>query len=174
LSAEDEGIVRAFLEAEGNRKFYKGCARVKNTAGSAGLRRYIVYFKLPRGVEAVELKPLATPATMVGRTVELISRQEIFKKAVSTYFGAQYHVAYYPVLVQGRLYQRRPLWAGNVGIKEGALSSSDLREVLLYQARVLGHFHRASNATGPFNFTPEKWEELAVRIEKKWKSEFAE
>lgn len=165
-------LVQDWGNSEG-RKVIKVCTRTKGKGGSAGLKRFISFHEVIGGIEAIELKPLVTPAPFVGRQVSPADRLKMFQEGVRIFLGEGFQVAYYPVNLKGQLYERRPLWAGNVGLDEKDLSSSDLKDVMLFEARVLGGRHRLTNAS-PFPFSPESWDKAATILEKQWRAEFAE
>lgn len=169
---EEVDQVTNFLKAEG-KSLKLLCTRTKDTGGSAGNKRFVIFYPISNGFEVIELKPLATPAPMAPKVISVLERQVQYQQAVSIFLGANFFSAYYPVTMGRKIYQRRPLWGGNVGVTESDLSSRDVREVALYQARTLGRYHRITN-NNPFPFTPEAWDKLALEIEKKWRQEFAE
>ena len=172
VSKSETELVSSFLITEGRSlKFI--CSRTKNSGGSAGNKRFVIFSSATDGVEAFELKPLATPAPIAPKVLSIPERGRLFQQAVAVYLGANFSSAYYPVVMGNKIYQRRPLWDGNVGVTEKNLNSKEVKEVSLYQARILGKHHRLTNSS-PFPYSPEVWERMAREIEKKWRQDFAE
>jgi hypothetical protein len=162
----EEFQVKYYIQNEG-KTFHKVCTK------STGTKRYIVFYPITLGFEAIELKPLDNPAPLLGAKQSPTERMELYKNAVSTFYGEGFTVAYQTALIQNVLYQRRPIWDSHVVIKEAELSKDELKEVILYQARALGLFHK-KNKNATFDFTPEQWETWANALEGKWRQEFGE
>lgn len=172
VSGNEAELVSSFLKSEG-RSLKLLCSRTKDSGGSAGHKRFIVFSQTSNGIEAIELKPLATPAPLVPKALSISERGKLFQEAVSVYLGSDFSTAYYPVTMGRKIYQRRPLLKGNVGVTESDLSSKDLKEVALYQAYILGKLHRQTNSAA-FTYSSDNWDKMAREIEKKWRQDFAE
>jgi hypothetical protein len=170
LSANEKKIISEFLESEG-KKLSFGCSLTKKTGGSAGNTRYLIYYPLAQGVELIELKPLVTPAPLTTTALHSRERAKIYQQAVTIFFGMNYNVIYYPVMMGGVLYQRRPVWGGNTEVKESGLTSQELKEILLYQARTLGFIHRSSNKSQSVDLDPKSWEALVTEVLRLWNIE---
>lgn len=169
---EETQVIVDYLKTEG-KELKLLCTRTKDTGGSAGNKRFVIFYPISSGIDAFELKPLATPAPVAPRILPLNEREHIYRMAVGTYLGANFANTYYPVVLGRQIFQRRPLWGGNVGITEADLTAGDLKEVALYQARTLGKYHRITTKLS-FMYSNEEWEKFAVELEKKWRQEFAE
>jgi hypothetical protein len=165
-------MLKTYLKTE-NKEVKMACTRAKDSGGSAGLRRFIVFYNTASGTEAIELKPLVTPAPMAPKILSPFEREMLYKQAVAIFFGVTFNAAYFPVTLAGKSFMRRPLWGGNQGVSESGMSSTDLKEVALFEARTLGGYHRITNTT-PFDVSPDAWDRIAKGIEKKWRAEFAE
>ncbi len=171
-SKEEVAQISDFLKSEG-KTLTLLCTRTKDTGGSAGNKRFVIFYPISDGHEVIELKPLANPAPVMTRAVGIPERASQYQQAVSVFLGANFQSAYYSVNIGRKIYQRRPLWGGNVGVVEADLASNDLRDVALYQARTLGKYHRITS-NGAFTYSAEAWDKIASDIEKKWRQEFAE
>jgi hypothetical protein len=170
LTVNENKLISEFLESEG-KKLSFGCSLTKKTGGSAGNTRYLIYYPLAKGVELIELKPLVTPAPLTTSAPPSSERAKIYQQAVTTFFGMNYNVIYYPVTMGGVLYQRRPVWSGNTEVKESGLTSQEFKEILLYQARTLGFVHRTSNKSQTIDFDPKSWEALVIEVLRLWNIE---
>lgn len=173
VTPNEEVMLKEMLTRE-EKKYVFACSRNKASGGSAGHKRYIVFHEQFEKLEAFEVKPLTTPAPMYQRSLPHKERMAIFKEAVDILFSPKHHSAWYPVRLQKKLYQRRPVWTGNTEIKQRDMSPSDLNEVILHQARTLGILHGKSLGGQSFNFTSEQWEKWGQTIELQWRSEFKE
>jgi hypothetical protein len=172
LNAVEAQGIETLMKKE-KRNILIACSRDKDHGGSAGLRRYIVVSEKEGEIAAFELKPLVTPAPLYNKKLTQKEREEYFKQAVRHFFGSEYSAHYYPVSLIENLFLRRPIWKGNQEISEKDMGSSDLSQIILYEAYTLGIYHRKSNQS-QLNYSSEKWEALGREIESKWKKEFAE
>lgn len=166
LTGYEEKQLRGFIEGEG-KTYHKACRK------TGGTKRYIVFYKITNGFEVIELKPLDNPAPLIRTMINPNDRVNMYKNSVVSFYGDSFVVAYQAVSIDGVLYQRRPLWDSHQVVKETELSQLDLKEVIKYQARTLGHFH-SKNKDAKFNYSSADWEKWAQALEKKWKEEFAE
>ncbi len=154
-------------------QFIKGCARLKIKGGSAGNRRFLVFYKIDQDIRAFELKPLVTPAPLYKTKLSEDERSALYRRSVSFFLGDTFKREYYPVKLGTVLYQRRPLSAGNMAIQYDDLASRDLEEVLFYEAYILGKYHSMSS-TRDLGISTPRFVEIADKLMKKWKSEFGE
>ncbi len=173
VTSNEEYMLKDMLTREGKQYLF-ACSRNKASGGSAGQKRYLVFHQQPEKLEAFEIKPLATPAPIYQIPLTNEEREVIFKKAVNVFLSPKHRSAWYPVKLQNKLYQRRPIWTGNTEIKETDLSPRDLNEVILFQARTLGNLHRKTQSGQTLNYSSEQWEKLGKAIERQWRSEFGE
>lgn len=168
VTDEEEKALQDFATTE-NKIYTKACAHLKDSGGSAGNKRFVVFHK----AGAFELKPLAQPAPLYQEVTPILVRQEIFTNAVGTFFSESLKTEYYPVTFKNLSYQRRPIWAGNRGINQDELTPKDLNEIMLYEAQTLGKMHRITNPS-PVLMDLKEFERTIETIERKWRSEFAE
>ncbi len=170
LGPEDERLLKDFVSSEGKR-FELICARWKTSGGSAGSKRY-VFFHIENSVPRVfELKQLMRPAPLFDAPINVEERAEIFLEGVRTFLGAGAQSEYRPVLVEGILFQRRPVYGGNVGLELPDMSPQDLSEASLFEARVLGSFHSRTSRER-FTVSSRDWEVVASTILEAWKIDF--
>lgn len=169
MTAVEVDRLREVVSGEG-RSLVFSCARTKLTGGSAGARRFLAITTIEGRTEAVEYKPLLTPAPWFGSLTQA-TRIQFFNQSVSLFLGSEFEKNYRPIIIGGELFQRRSLWAGNVGVDYEDISEKDLDEVFYHEARVLGSLHRKSSQDG-FNLSPAKWDEASMAIMDQWKREF--
>jgi hypothetical protein len=153
------------------------CSRVKESGGSAGGKRFVIFRKSTTGVvDAFELKPLLRPAPNYNTAPKPEVRARIYEAAVKTYLGVDQAEHYYPVTLNKVLYQRRPLWGGNEEVKEDDLNKagpSEKEAVMLFETCRLGALH-ARTKPGVLSVSAPEWERLATNLEKQFKSEFGQ
>ncbi len=153
------------------------CSRVKESGGSAGGKRYVIFRKSTTGVvDALELKPLMNPAPNYKVPPKPEVRARIYEAAVKTFLGEAQTEHYYPVALNRVLYQRRPLWAGNEEVKEEDLNKagpSDKEAVMLFETCRLGALH-ARTRPGPLSVPAAEWEKMAGTLEYQFRLEFAQ
>lgn len=156
---------------------WHACSRTKDSGGSAGEKRFVLFSKTTAGVmSAIELKPLVNPAPDVLSPLSLKQREEQFKKAVDLFLGKSFADDYYPVQIGGKLFQRRPNWAGVESLDEEdfqVLNSGDKEEVLIFESCLLGTLHRRSNSA-TFSLDPAAWNEAAQGLEAQFRREFSQ
>lgn len=172
VSDSERKLLDAFMKRE-RKKALLFCSRTKDSGGSAGSKRFVVIFEGLKGPEVFELKPLLNPAPLYKKNLSLMEREQLYLTAVSVFFQEHFKAYYYPVILDDKLYQRRPVWKGNAEIKEDEMSSGDLKQVMLYEARVLGLYHRITN-NGRVSHSAQEWEKKAQMIEKQWRAEMGE
>lgn len=173
LSGHETKFLSEFVEEKDGR-FIWGCTRTKESGGSAGIKRYIVFFQQDgHEVEGIELKPLINPSPHFNKKISSEERALMFVKGVEYFMGSGFKEYYYPVVLNEVLYQRKPLWKGNVAVSEKDLSKDDLKAVMLYEAHRLGTYHSKSPRSQVRVFSGE-WEKVAQEVEAKWRKEFAE
>ena len=95
--------------------------------------------------------------------------KKMFENAVQTYFGTSFGDNYFAVTMNGVLYQRRPLRAGNAGVKLEFVGGNAIG-VALYEAQILGLRHRQTNAQA-FNVMAADWEKWSKAIRDQWEKE---
>ena len=153
------------------------CSRTKDSGGSAGEKRFVLFSKTTTGVlSAIELKPLVNPAPDVLAPLSLKRREEQFNKAVDLFLGKNFTDEYYPVQIGGKLFQRRPHWAGVESLAEGDfqdLAPNEKEEVLNFESCLLGSLHRKSSPAA-FSFDPSAWDEAALGLEGQFRQEFGQ
>lgn len=148
------------------------CSRIKESGGSAGGKRFLVFRKSSAGVvDAFELKPLVKSAPDYEGSFSQSTRAIQFKKAVETYFSPELKSHYYPVVLNKVLYQRRPVWSGNEEIKADDMDAAQTEAVMMYETCVLGSLHARSKPAA-FTAHPGEWEKQALEIEVQFKKEF--
>jgi Uncharacterized protein conserved in bacteria (DUF2252) len=157
--------LKNILSAEGKELTF-GCSRTKLTGGSAGARRFIALTTS----EAIEYKPLLNPAPL---SLQISQNQRIqyFNTSVMNFLGEGFAPFYRSILIDGKLYQRRPLWAGNVGVDFTDISDKDLEEVFFHEAKVLGRLHRLSNSAR-LNIDPSTWIKISDLLMNQFQKEF--
>ena len=172
-SADELKQLRSYFKT----KILHACTRTKDSGGSAGGKRYLVFHKNTAGkTELIELKPLLNPAPDYDKKFNDRERAELFKRAVKVYLAADMSEHYFPITFNGKLYQRRPFWAGFEEVKESDLQKAapeQKQAVLLYEACRLGALHRKTSTT-PLSVSPGDWDKLAHRLESQFRSEFAD
>ena len=151
--------------------------RTKDSGGSAGGKRFVIFRKSTLGVvDAFELKPLAKAAPDFDLSVTDAKREEVFVQAVKTYLGPSLKEFYYPVRLQKKLYQRRPLWAGNAAVKAEDFEKSvesQKEDVMLFETCKLGGLHARTNS-GAFEIALKDWEKASSALEAQFRSEFGQ
>ncbi len=176
VSDEEKKLLTDYLLKQEKQELKLACARIKETGGSAGLKRFVLFYDLKVGKEttqrAIELKPLGIPAPLAPKVMTLPERQALYNKSVDLFLGREFRKTFFSLTFDGQAYFRRPLWAGNVGVSLDEMSSDDIRDTSIYQAQVLGQYHAQSGKN--FNFSPADWESIATKIEEKWRSEMGE
>ncbi len=104
------------------------------------------------------------------------NREELYVQAVKTYLGPSMKEFYYPVRLQNKLYQRRPLWAGNAEVKAEDFDKSiesEKENVMLFESCKLGELHARSNP-GAFEIALKDWERASSALESQFRSEFGQ
>lgn len=153
------------------------CSRTKESGGSAGGKRFVVFRKSTTGVvDAYELKPLMNPAPNYKSAPKPEVRARIYEAAVKTYLGEAQTEHYYPVTLNKVLFQRRPLWGGNEEVKEDDLNKagpSEKEAVMLFETCRLGALHSRTKP-GPLSVTAGEWEKIAGTLEYQFRLEFAQ
>jgi hypothetical protein len=153
------------------------CSRIKESGGSAGGKRFVIFRKSTTGVvDAFELKPLMNPAPNYKAAPKPEVRVRIYEAAVKTYLGEAQTENYYPVALNRVLYQRRPLWAGNEEVKEEDLNkagASEKEAVMLFETCRLGALH-ARTKPGPLSVSASEWEKIAGTLEYQFRLEFGQ
>lgn len=178
LSDELKKLVQSVSQTD-PKLIVHACARVKESGGSAGGRRLVVFRKWSSGEDAFELKPLAKPAPHYNVNIPDSQRQKVYEKAIETYMGPEKGQHYYPVSLTHpktkvtTLYQRRPLWGGNEEIKDEDLvkAGQDKQEIMLYETCRIGALHARSQQQA-LSIRPQDWERIATSIEQQFKKEF--
>jgi hypothetical protein len=165
----DSAMIKTYVASE-NAGLVVVCERVKNSGGSAGLKRFAVILNKLGNQSAIELKPLVSPAPQWDSNFDIPTRKKMFENAVQTYFGANYSNDYFAVTMNGVLYQRRPLKAGNAGVKLDDVGAKDAKDVALYEAQTLGLRHRQTNAQA-LTLNPADWERWGKAIKDQWEKE---
>lgn len=174
LTASVTNSTKAVLNANQPR-VHLICRRKKESGGSAGASRFLVIVEKgdlgSKNYEGFEYKQLS-PMSPRFEPIENNKRQAIFEEAVVTALGKDAAKEYYPKQFRnGVLYQRRPAWKGNQGVKIADIPAAEKKSVLLYEAQTLGQLHRRSNPS-KFAISDETWSDLAKQIKSAWKSKF--
>ena len=180
LSDSEKKALSAWME---NDPFFKQnqllhvCSRTKTSGGSAGEKRFIMIANHEKnGLQVVELKPLVNPAPDIASPLSRSDRQAAFVKSVQLFLGKDFESDYYPVVLENKLYQRRPLWSGVQSLEEQdfkSLPDQDKARVILFQACELGSFHGRIKPQA-FNFDAVAWDKLARQLEDQFRKEFGE
>lgn len=168
VTKDDEMMLKTYVASE-KAGVVALCERVKDSGGSAGLKRFVVIVEKLGNQSGIELKPLASPAPHWDTKFDLPTRKKMFENAVQTYFGTSFGDDYFAVTMNGVLYQRRPLRAGNAGVKLRVVGGN-ARGVALYEAQILGLRHRQTNAQA-FNVVAADWEKWSKAIRDQWEKE---
>jgi hypothetical protein len=177
LTSLEKEALADFVAKDKTSELIHGCSRTKDTGGSAGEKRFVVFQKSSQGViSAFELKPLVKSAPDFDQEISVKKREEIFTQVVRTFLKSDLKDHYYPVTLQKRLYQRRPIWAGLADVNQEDLDQLDgsaKQEVMLFETCQLGRLHGKTNPTQP-SISALRWEEMARSLESQFRMEFAE
>jgi hypothetical protein len=165
--------------------FAFACTQTKLDGGSAGEKRYTIVLSTklqgsptPVNTSAYELKPLVRSASEaalnLGAPRDDVRRQGNFEKAVLHNLGENGAAHYQPKVFEGKLYQKRPHWEGNKGVKLKKIPAEQLDEVLSFESCVLGNFHARSVAPElrTFSYDAGTWEKRSLEVMEKFKAEF--
>jgi hypothetical protein len=119
----------------------------------------------------LELKPLSKPAPIYNQAAPM--RVSWLQSGIDLFWGAEYRAHYFPVILNGVPYLRRPLWNGNEGVALDDLDSIGIKEISLHEAYTLGKLHAKS---GPAMSTlkVEDLEKMGGQIESRWRAEMNE
>ena len=166
LNSQEIQVLKAYKNS-----FVFGCTRIKTDGGSAGNKRYLVFYENGSEVAVEELKPLLNPAPNYQRSITQTERENLYRNSVEVFLGKGFSSEYFPVRFGNVSFQRRPLWAGNQAIKLDEISPSEYREVILYEAWRLGVYHNHSR-TRVMSIDAQAWDKYAEMILSKWFSEF--
>ena len=176
LKADVQAMAKNFIGPE-SQEIAHACSRTKDSGGSAGGKRFVIFRKSTLGVvDAFELKPLVKAAPDFDLAVTDDKREAVFVQAVKTYLGPSMKDFYYPVRLQNKLYQRRPLWAGNTAVKAEDFDKSiesQKEDVMLFESCKLGGLHARSNP-GAFEIALKDWERASSSLEAQFRSEFGQ
>ena len=171
LSPELRTLAKTVVNVD-PKEIIHSCSRTKDSGGSAGGKRFLVFRKSSAGVvDAFELKPLVKSAPDYQLNVTNVSRQAQFEKAVATYLSPELKEHYYPVTLNNVLYQRRPVWGGNEDVKAEEVPAEEQEAIMLFETCTLGKLHGKSKA-GAFAPEAKAWQTLAEKIEAQFKAEF--
>ena len=170
LSESELNLIKNHVE-KSKRKFLRACSKLKESGGSAGLRRYVVFFEKLNTIGAFELKPLVTPAPLYITSMSKDERAKIYESAVSILFGEEFLNLYRPVVLKSELFLERPLIAGNVDIKLEDFNEGKLKKLLLLELHVLGLIHRKSKLSSD-SIDSAKLQQLAQELHQSFKKEF--
>lgn len=171
LSPELRTLAKTVVNAD-PKEIIHACSRTKDSGGSAGGKRFLVFRKSSAGVvDAFELKPLVKSAPDYQLNVTNASRKVQFEKAVATYLSPELKEHYYPVTLNNVLYQRRPVWGGNEDVKAEEVPAEEQEAIMLFETCTLGKLHGKSKA-GSFAPEAKAWQSLAEKIETQFKAEF--
>jgi hypothetical protein len=171
LSPELRSLAKSVVNAD-PKEIIHACSRIKQSGGSAGGKRFLVFRQSAAGVvDAFELKPLVKSASDYHIKVSAQNRKAQFEKAVETYLSPELKAHYYPVTLNKVLYQRRPVWGGNEEVKAEDIAAEDQEGVMLFETCTLGKLHSKSKA-GPLALDAKAWQSLAESIEQQFKAEF--
>lgn len=171
LTAKEKQVLDSYLQGLGN-KYVFACMRTKESGGSAGLSRFV--FQAIDGKNnllTLELKPLSKPAPIYNQAAPM--RVSWLQSGIDLFWGAEYRAHYFPVILNGVPYLRRPLWNGNEGVALDDLDSIGIKEISLHEAYTLGKLHAKS---GPAMSTlkVEDLEKMGGQIESRWRAEMNE
>ena len=165
------------LDQQFSSQILHACSRTKDSGGSAGEKRFILFMKPASDkVEAVELKPLGKAAPDFNQNISIEKREATYQRSIDTFLGTELKKDYFPIRLGSRSYQRRPLWAGQEAVEKDdieSLPSAQQLEVMDFETCRLGELHRLSH-DGPFQFSPAKWEKAATALLNQFQAEFAE
>ncbi len=171
LSVKEKQVLDSYLQGLGH-KYVFACMRTKDSGGSAGLSRFVFQSVDGRGnLETLELKPLAQPSPIYNRAAPM--RVSWLQSGIESFWGMEYRAHYFPVILNGVSYLRRPLWNGNEGVALDDLDSASIPEVSYYEAYTLGKLHAKSRN----NLSALKISDLensGQLIEKQWRLEMNE
>ena len=168
VTKTDEAMLKTYVASE-KANVVALCERVKESGGSAGLKRYVAIVEKQGSQLGIELKPLVNPAPQWDSKFDQLTRKKMFENAVLTYFGADFGNDYFAVTMNGALYQRRPLRSGNTGIKLEDVGVN-AKDVALYEAQILGLRHRQTNAQ-VFSVSAADWDKWSKAIKDQWEKE---
>ena len=165
--------------------FAFACTQTKMDGGSAGEKRYTVVLSTkiqgsdtPVNTSAYELKPLVRSASdaaaNLGAPRDDARRLANFEKAVLHNLGENGSTHYQPKTFDGKLYQKRPHWEGNKGVKLKKIAPEQLDEVLSFETCILGNFHARTLAPEKksLSFDAKVWEKRASEVTEKFTKEF--
>lgn len=159
--------------------FLGGCTRSKVTGGSAGEKRFVIlYQNADKTYGVYELKPLVRSAYEIAlepfRELDPTAREELFLRSLNLFFGPEAFQFYRPVQFAGRLYQARPRWEGNKGVKLSDLEDqAERNKVMSFEACTLGSLHTKSALEKDITIDVLAWDEYARLIEGKFKADFS-
>ena len=171
MNAKEKKTLDSYLIGQGLKYSY-ACMRTKDSGGSAGLSRFVVEaFDGADTKLTFELKPLAKPSPLYNQSGT--NRLDSLKDGINKFWGEDFARYYYPVILDGVSYLRRPVWGGNAGVAADELTSSGLIEVSIFEAHKLGTLHAKSR--GDFSaLKSSDLEKIRVVIEETWKKEMNE
>lgn len=170
VSEFEINFLKSYFEKT-KRKFIKACSRIKESGGSAGLKRYVVFHEKSNGVFVVELKPIVTPAPLFGTSLSKEQRASIYQTAVEFFLGEGYLNSYHTLILNNELFLERPLVAGNIDIELKEFSGEKLKRLLELELHVLGLFHRKSKPSAE-SIDSAKLIQLAQEMNQLFKKEF--
>ena len=171
VKEEDAKLIDEYVNREKLKPLFV-CEMEKDTGGSAGAKRFVFFTKTASGTSAFELKELHPPAPVYSELVTPEERIRYLLTGVETFFGKDFIGDYQAIVLGKFLFQRRPIYGGNVGVELKDIPPRELKDVLLFEAHALGELHRRTNSSSVAG-SPDEWEEIARRIEKSFTEDFS-
>lgn len=171
LSSKERQVLDSYLQGLSH-KYVFACMRTKDSGGSAGLSRF-VFQSIDGGnnLSTIELKPLSRPAPVYRESAT--ERLSWLQNGIDLFWGPEYRHHYFPVILNGVSYLRRPLWNGNEGVAMEDLDSMSIKIVSLHEAYTLGALHAKSRPDFS-SLKADDLERMGAMIEKQWRVEMSE
>lgn len=117
-------------------------ATIKASGGSAGLQRYqLLISNNIKQLIHLELKELSTPAIVSVATEIVPDQLSRMRKSLYIEHGQNYSHYYNVFNFQNKFMLLRPKFAGNIGVKLSNTSENDAKEIINYEAYILGRIH---------------------------------
>lgn len=131
-------------------KTFDMAERLRLYGGSGGLKRYLVLLKLTDGGRPnrvlLELKEMVLPGIFP------VARENIPDEALrlqkSLLFNHEGRASHFQLVmtIDGTPFMARPRWRGQLGVQLQRLRPSEISEILVYEAHLLGRVHRLTAA----------------------------
>ncbi len=170
--SEVDSIVKAqistLLESQyknENLKVLDIVSKLKVGGGSGGLQRYEVLITNTKNqLIHLELKELVNPSIAAVATSAIPDQASRMKRSLLIDQGSGFSHYYNVFSIQGKTMLLRPKFAGNIGVDLGSMGEKGNKEIINFEAYILGRIHantiNVSNYNNALNdMSADKWEE---------------